>query len=404
MPPAPAAAPLLELTGIAKRYGPRALLTGVDLVVPEGAFTVLFGAPSVGKSVAMRIVMGLEKPDVGAVTLRGVDVTAFAPADRNIGYVPQSFALYPHYSVYDNIAYPLTMAKVGKREAAPIVERAAAMLKISDLVAKRPDQLSGGQKQRVAIARGIAKQTDLFILDDPLAGLDFKLREQLVDDLRALQAQSGSTFLYTTSDAIEALTLADELAVLAAGRTAEQGSPDRLYDDPRTADTMRLLGFPQATFLDGAISERSGGPWCDAGPFGFPAEIGPEWVGKPVTVGVRPESIAIAAPTASAAPGGSSANGAAGGHARLHATGRVLLREDLGGEEIVYLDVAGTPLTTVVRHDAAPAGLDDALGAAVAITVAPRELLLFSPDGVRIGVGDVGSTAVSLAKEGTARG
>ena len=398
------ATPLLELTGVAKAYGLRPLLTGVDLVVPEGAFTVLFGAPSAGKSVAMRIVMGLEKPDAGTVTLRGVDVTAHAPADRNIGYVPQSFALYPHYSVYDNIAYPLTMAKMPKREAAPIVERAAAMLKISDLVAKRPDQLSGGQKQRVAIARGIAKQTDLFILDDPLAGLDFKLREQLVDDLRELQAESGATFLYTTSDAIEALTLADEMAVLAAGRVAEHGSPERLYDDPRSADTMRLLGFPQATFLDGAVSERDGGRWCEAGPFGFPVELGPAWAGRPVTVGVRPESIAVASPVTPAPPT-HGANGATPPGARLQATARVLLREDLGGEEIVYLDVDGTPLTTVVRHDAAPGGLGSGPDETVSISVDPRELLLFGPDGVRVARADVMTgSSPTLATSGVPRG
>lgn len=392
-------APLLELSGVAKAYGPRPLLTRVDLTVPEGAFTVLFGAPSVGKSVAMRLVMGLEKPDAGTITLRGVDVTRFPAADRNIGYVPQSFALYPHYSVYDNIAYPLTLAKMPKREAAPIVERAAAMLKISDLVGKRPDQLSGGQKQRVAIARGIAKQTDLFILDDPLAGLDFKLREQLVDDLRQLQADSGSTFLYTTSDAIEALTLADELAVLAQGRVVEHGAPERLYDAPAHLDTMRLLGFPQATFLDGAVTERDGGRWCGAGPFDFPVAIGEDWVGRTLTVGIRPESLVlvnrpsagapVAARTSSgASPNGMSPNVASGHGARLRAEGRVLLREDLGGEEIVYLDVAGTPLTTVLRHDAAP----DGVGETAEVSVDPRELLLFGPDGARVGAGGVDAT------------
>ena len=395
------AAPLLQLTGIAKAYGPRPLLTGVDLVVPEGAFTVLFGAPSVGKSVVLRIVMGLEKPDAGTVTLRGVDVTSVAAAGRNIGYVPQSFALYPHYSVYDNIAYPLTMAKMPKREVAPIVERAAAMLKISDLVGKRPDQLSGGQKQRVAIARGIAKQTDLFILDDPLAGLDFKLREQLVDDLRQLQAVSGSTFLYATSDAVEALTLADEMAVLADGRVAEHGHPERLYDDPRSVDTMRLLGFPQATFLAAGISERDGGRWCEAGPFSFPVNLGPEWTGRPVTVGVRPESLTLTA-AGGMTGGGQSLNGAAAGNDRLHATGHVLLREDLGGEEIVYLDVAGTPLTTVVRHDAA-AGSGGDRSDTVAVSVDHRELLLFGEDGRRL-VAPVSPTSILAGTGGALRG
>jgi ABC-type sugar transport system ATPase subunit len=318
----------------------------------------------------MRIVMGLEQASGGTLNLRGTGISGLSAAERNIGYVPQSFALYPHISVYDNIAYPLKLAKVGKRDAEPIVRRAAEMLKISELLGKRPDQLSGGQKQRVAIARGIAKQTDLFVLDDPLAGLDFKLREQLVDDLRQLQVSAGITFLYTTSDAIEALTLADTVGVLDGGRVVEVGPPDAIYERPTHAASMRLLGFPGANFLPGAVSVRDGSNWCEAGPFSFPVTVAGSLDGGEIAVGLRPEAIHLG-----------TSDGLGNGQLRLPAT--VLLREDLGGEEILYLDIGGTPLTTVVRHDAG----EDPGAEQVAVTVDPRDLVLFATNGARIGQG-----------------
>jgi ABC-type sugar transport system ATPase subunit len=368
--------PILTFADIAKRYGPTEVLRKVDLGVVPGEFMVVFGSPTSGKSVLMRLLMGLEPPTAGRITLRGEEITRLPAAERNIGYVPQSFALYPHLSVHDNIAYPLKLAGVGARAGAPIVHRAAEMLKIADLLAKRPDQLSGGQKQRVAIARGIAKQTDVFVLDDPLAGLDFKLREQLVGDLRDLQVETGATFVYTTSDALEALTLADRIAVLAGGRIVEVGQPERLYDTPTRVETMRLLGFPQANLLTGRLVARDGGLWCETAPLAFPVRLidgaGAAPDGEPVRVGIRPEAIAFAG------------HAAANGQLRLPA--RVLLREDLGGEEIIYLDVAGTALTTVVRHDT------DTDLAADAATVAldPATILLYSPVGEWIGRG-VGS-------------
>lgn len=362
--------PVLVLRGLSKQYGANRVLDEVDLTVPAGGFFVLYGPPASGKTVLMRIVMGLERATSGSVQLRGTDISGYSAADRNIGYVPQSFALYPHIDVYDNIAYPLKLAKVGKRETEPVVRRAAEMLKITDLLSKRPDQLSGGQKQRVAIARGIAKQTDLFVLDDPLAGLDFKLREQLIDDLRQLQVSSGITFLYTTSDAIEALTLADVVGVLDGGRIVEAGSPEAIYQHPAHAASMRMLGFPGANFLSGALTERGTGYWCEAGPFSFPASLTGAYSGGAVEVGLRPEAIRIAGRPATS-----------DGHLRLPAT--VLLREDLGGEEILYLEIEGIPLTTVVRHDAG----EDPGAEELAITVDAHDLLLFAGDGARIGQG-----------------
>jgi ABC-type sugar transport system ATPase subunit len=363
-------AAILEIGGVAKQYGATTVLDGLDMSVPSGGFFVLYGPPASGKTVLIRIVMGLEQPTGGSIRLRGQGVAGVPAADRNIGYVPQSFALYPHISVYDNIAYPLKLANVDRRERDPIVQHAAEMLKITDLLQKRPDQLSGGQKQRVAIARGIAKQTDLFVLDDPLAGLDFKLREQLVDDLRELQASAGITFLYTTSDAIEALTLADTVAVLDSGRVAEAGPPERLYESPARAATMRLLGFPGANFLPGTLTSRNGSRWCSAGALSFPVELSRPLPDGDVAVGLRPEAIHL-----------NGRQAAGNGDLRLQAT--VLLREDLGGEEILYLDIDGTAVTTVVRHDAG----EDAGTDRVTVTIGPRDLVLFTEDGAWIGRG-----------------
>ena len=363
--------PILEISGISKRYGRTMVLQDTSLRMLPSEFMVLFGPPSSGKSVLLRILLGLEQPDSGSIRLRGVDITSFAPAERNIGYVPQSFALYPHLSVYDNIAYPLSLAKADKRTIEQVVTRAAEMLAISDLLQKRPDQLSGGQKQRVAIARGIAKQTDFFVLDDPLAGLDFKLREQLVDDLRQLQVETQATFLYSTSDAVEAMTLADTVAVLDEGAVVDSGSPEELYRNPAWLPVARLLGFPQANFLPGALSTRAGQYWCEAGPFAFPVTFDGNELDGPVTVGLRPEAITLGATLEQ--------NGW-----QIVLPARITLREDLGAEEIVYLDIAGSRLLTVERHDdERTAGADETM-----LLVRPSDLMIYAADGRRIGQGD----------------
>ncbi len=379
---------IVAFSDIAKRYGQHAVLDRLDLAVPAGRFTVVYGPPASGKSVLLRVLMGLESPDRGRIVVRGQDVTAASAAERNIGYVPQSFALYPYLSVRDNIAYPLTLAGVGGREAAPIVERAAAMLKIGDLLGKRPDQLSGGQKQRVAIARGIAKQTDLYVLDDPLAGLDFKLREQLVEDLHNLQTETNATFLYATSDAVEALTLADWLAVLDGGRIIDHGDPEAIYHEPAHARTMALVGFPPANFVSAALEPRDGRIWCRASAFAAPVELAAAASPAVAVVGVRPESLAL---HAVGAPNGN------GRGEEIMFEARVLLREDLGGEEIVYLDVNGTALTSIDRLHRRLADIDGRL----AVTIRPRELLLFSPEtGERIGRGAAVAGPSATARQG----
>jgi ABC-type sugar transport system ATPase subunit len=367
--------PILVVENISKAYRGTPVLSDLTFSAMPGDLTVVYGPPAAGKSVLVRVLTGLEQPDSGRIVLRGQDVTHEAPAERNIGYVPQSFALYPHLSVRANITYPLDLAHVPSSESREVVATAAAMLKIEEHLDKKPDQLSGGQKQRVAIARGIAKRTDFFVLDDPLAGLDFKLREQLVDDLRGLNTATGASILYVTSDVIEAMTLADELSVLAAGSVIEHGLPEALYRDPHNVGTMALVGFPPANFVRGSLQQRDGELWCTTPLFAFLADVQIDRTSTDVIVGFRPERIRLSHT-------GSEPDGADGRALQFSAS--VVLREDLGGEDIVYLAASGESLTMVDRDHQRGDDLDQV----VTISIFPHNLALFdAATGERVGRG-----------------
>jgi ABC-type sugar transport system ATPase subunit len=356
----------LELRDLHKRYGKNEVLRGVNLQVTPGEFMVVYGLPVSGKSVLVRLLTGLEKPDAGQIILRGQDITHAAPGSRNIGYVPQSFALYPHMNVDRNIGYPLDLAKTPRAERDAEVKRVAELLDIAELLDRMPDQLSGGQKQRVAIARGLVKPTDVYILDDPLIGLDFKLRERLIDDLKRTQEVLGVTFVYMTSDAVESMMLASEIAVLAAGEIVEVAAPERLYEAPRRAESMQYVGFPQANFLRGTLVKNGAGYRLQTLAFETPvtADEGIHLADmtQEVTVGLRPEHIRI---DTDFPPG------------MLTQPASVLLREDLGGEDIIYLDVNGRQLATVLRNDdtsQAHAEIDEQ----ITIGVDPTALIVFA--------------------------
>jgi ABC-type sugar transport system ATPase subunit len=369
---------IVELRNLSKSYGRKTVLRDITLSVQPGEFMVVFGLPVSGKSVLVRLLTGLEKPDTGQIVLRGLDMTRTAPGDRNLGYVPQSFALYPHFSVYDNIAYPLTIARAHKDETREAVQRAARLLKIEQFLDRRPDQLSGGQKQRVAIARGLVKKSEIFVLDDPLVGLDFKLRERLIEDLKATQEQLKVTFIYTTSEAVEATQLASTLAMLDHGEIVEIGPPEELYARPARAETMRNVGFPQANFIAGTLAQRDGGYWLSTPLFEsalqhsanarVPLE---QAVALPISVGVRPEHVVL---------GAAPANGANGA---FEFEAKVLLREDLGGEEIVYLEAGGQQLATVLRSDDEQA-LDIHIDQTVTAHIHPERAVVYA-DGRYVG-------------------
>ena len=363
---------VLQLNGVSKKYGLLQVLEEVRLSVSRSDFMVVYGLPSSGKTVLLRLLMGLEKPDRGAIMLRGEDVGGMPPKGRNIGYVPQDFALYPHKTVFENIAYPLRLMKKPAGEIGPVVNRAAAMLHIEDLLNKLPTQLSGGQKQRVAVARGIVKETDIYLFDDPLAGLDFKLREQLIDDLRKLQEDMDACFLYTTSDPIESLALAERIAVLHQGTIREIGEPLAIYKNPRHLATMDILGFPRANLFEGKLLRKASKMWCETGFFSFPMVMdgkgfsGEEF--RKVVVAVRPENIGKASDTTTGC-----------------LAAEIYLREDLGAEEILYLNIQDASLTMV--NPGSRNGEYD-VGDRINIRMDAKSLLVFDEaTGTRLGKG-----------------
>lgn len=362
---------IVEVRHLAKRYGNKVVLHDASFSVQEGDFLVIFGLPASGKSVLVRLLTGLESPSGGQIIMRGQDITHLPPGERNIGYVPQAFALYPHFSVYDNIAYPLTLAGLPKDHIRKEVERAARLLRIEQFLDRRPDQLSGGQKQRVAIARGLVKHTDIFILDDPLVGLDFKLRERLIEDLKTTQEQLGVTFIYTTSEAVEAMQLASTLAVLSEGKIVEIGPPEELYLRPKRVETIRYVGFPQANLLVGYLEHKDGRYQLRTPLFETPVhqasraqEPIQEALGAPVSVAIRPEHIRLSTPDP----------------AHISFKAKVLLREDLGSESIVYLEANGIQITTVVRNDDPEAQWIE-IDQQVVASISPRDVAVYAPDG-----------------------
>ncbi|MFW6181779.1 MAG: ABC transporter ATP-binding protein [Spirochaetota bacterium] len=355
---------------ITKKYGNLRVLTEVTCQVPEGSFAVIFGPPGCGKSVLLRLLTGLEKANGGRVFLRGEDVTGMTPGERGVGYVPQSFALYPHFRVYDNIAYPLKLVGEEKDLVDRQVRQAADMLRISPLLQKYPDQLSGGEKQRVALARGITKQTEIYVFDDPLSGLDFKLREQLVDDLREMQRSLGATFVYTTSDALEALMLADQIFILDRGAVVESGPLAEVYERPGHVRTMELLGFPKANTIRGEVTNGGEGAVCSTPVFEIPFVKSPRSIlnGREVLVCVRPQGIRLAKPAGKA----------------VSFDARVLLREDLGAELVLHLEAGGLRLQSVLRHEDERLAAEDQ----VHVYLPLEEIVLYSPeDGHRVGQG-----------------
>jgi ABC-type sugar transport system ATPase subunit len=345
---------------LTKRYGRTTAIDGLDLAIEPQSLTVLCGPPKSGKSVLFRLVVGLEAADAGAIELMGEDVTRVPPARRRVGYVPQSFALYPHLTVAANIGYPMSLAGASKEETARRVDRAAGILSITHLLKKTPDQLSGGEKQRVALARGLLKDAAVFVLDDPLVGLDYKLREQLMDDLKSLRAELKATFLYGTSDSLEALTMADRLVVLDAGRVMQHDGVERVYDEPAHVRAMELVGFPRANFIEGSLANGS----VEAGPFRF--RLAANGAPRGVVAGIRPEAVRL------------------GGGEGLRAAGRVRLVEDLGGEYVVYLDVGALSVTTALPVRGEP----PAYGAELGFAVAPEDVVVFDAGtGARLGRG-----------------
>ena len=242
---------LLSIRNISKNFGEGNVLSGVSLDVRRGEFVTLLGASGCGKTTTLRIVSGLETPDEGEVILEGRDVTALAPEDRPVNTVFQSYALFPHMNVEKNVAYGLKVRGEDKKVIAVRVKEMLELVQMSDYAKRMPAQLSGGQRQRISIARALAPQPRLLLLDEPLGALDLQLRRQMQIELKRLQKKLGITFIYITHDQEEAINMSDRIAVMRGGKFEQLGTPEEIYDRPATRYVAQFIG--RSTILEGTV-------------------------------------------------------------------------------------------------------------------------------------------------------
>jgi ABC-type sugar transport system ATPase subunit len=285
--------------GVEKSFGQNPILRGVDLEIPEGAFAVLVGPSGCGKSTLLRIVAGLEEVDRGTVHLAGRDVTHLPPRERDVAMVFQSYALYPHLSVRENLAFGLRLRGADSKEIDARIREASAMLSLDLLLDRLPKQLSGGQRQRVAMGRAIVRRPAIFLFDEPLSNLDAALRAEVRVEIRRQHDKLGATTLYVTHDQVEAMTLADTLWVMNGGEVEQKGAPLEVYEHPRTRFVAGFLGSPQCNFLDATLRCVKGAWTAEGGGLAVPVDTtrfgGSLEEGRDVTMGVRPHDFVVAA-------------------------------------------------------------------------------------------------------------
>lgn len=286
----------LSLQAVTKTFGDATVLDSVDLTVRSGEFMVLLGPSGCGKSTLLRIVAGLESPTAGAIHSDGNDITDVSPRDRNLAMVFQSYALYPHLTVAKNIAFPLRTARTSKARTAQAVHEVASTLGLTALLSRRPGQLSGGQRQRVALARAMVRDPDAFLMDEPLSNLDAQLRAVTRTELIELHKRVAKTFLYVTHDQVEAMTMADRIALLNHGRIEQIGTPEQLYDTPQSVFVATFLGAPPMNLLDARVHSLSDALVVDIAGASIPLGINSVDFSddsRPVKVGIRPERLVI---------------------------------------------------------------------------------------------------------------
>ncbi|MEX2983903.1 ABC transporter ATP-binding protein [Streptomyces sp. C36] len=284
----------VRLTGISKTYGAFTAVHPLDLSVPAGSFFALLGASGCGKTTTLRMIAGLEDPTTGTVELAGKNVTALPPYKRPVNTVFQSYALFPHLDIYENVAFGLR--RRGVKSVKKQVEEMLELVQLGDLARRRPQQLSGGQQQRVAVARALINHPDVLLLDEPLGALDLKLRRQMQLELKRIQTEVGITFIHVTHDQEEAMTMADTVAVMNAGRVEQLGAPADLYETPRTTFVANFLGTSNLITAD-VLGTAGDDILLRAGDtkLGLPATrcTAPARTGEKLLIGIRPEKITL---------------------------------------------------------------------------------------------------------------
>jgi multiple sugar transport system ATP-binding protein len=335
----------LSLRGVSKAFGDTEVLRAIDLDVQDREFVVFVGPSGCGKSTLLRLIAGLEDTSDGDIMIGEREVTLTDPAERGVAMVFQSYALYPHMNVFDNMAFGLKMGRQDKQAIRQAVERAAEILQIGDLLDKKPRHLSGGQRQRVAIGRAIVRNPGVFLFDEPLSNLDAALRVQMRVELARLHSELQATMVYVTHDQVEAMTLADRIVVLNQGRIEQVGTPLELYRAPVNRFVAGFIGSPKMNFLDatvravradGVTIETAGGQAVTV-----PAAGGGVNAGQTVTLGVRPEHLQ------------------AGPDAHNAADGTVVVAEHMGSETYVYTRLDSGDSVMVRRDGETPVAKGD---------------------------------------------
>ncbi len=310
----------LELRQVTKSFGPAKVIHGIDLAIDHGEFIVFVGPSGCGKSTLLRMIAGLEPVSTGEVAIDGAVVNAVPAAERGLAMVFQSYALYPHMSVRQNLSFGLENIKTPKPEIQKRVAEAARMLRMEQLLERRPGQLSGGQRQRVAIGRAVVREPKIFLFDEPLSNLDAELRVQMRVEIGNLHQRLGNTMIYVTHDQVEAMTMADRIAVLKDGRLEQFGRPLDLYNRPANLFVAGFIGSPRMNFLNGKVAAADAAGVTVAldggGTVSVPCAAGGAREGAPVKLGVRPEHIGLAE----------------AGDAKLS----VAITEQLGGESYLH--------------------------------------------------------------------
>jgi multiple sugar transport system ATP-binding protein len=329
----------LQLAGVRKTFGEVEVLRGLDLEVNEGELLVVLGPSGSGKSTTLRIAAGLEEPNSGSVHIAGRDVTRVPASKRNVAMVFQSYALFPHFDAARNIGFGLSARGFQRDEVERRVRAAAELVGVADLLHRRPHQLSGGERQGVALARALAREPDVFLLDEPLSNLDAQLRTRTRAELKRLHGELGRTMVYVTHDQVEALTLGDRIAVLERGQVAQLGTPDEVYRRPVDRFVASFVGSPAMNFLPEEAAARFG-------------------LGGDGEIGVRPEHVRL-------------------GEGEVE--GEIAIVEPAGSEAFVHLDAAGARLVARVQPEELPEA-----GQRVRVGIRPGDVHRFDAEGKRV--------------------
>ncbi len=344
----------VELSRVTKRYGEMEVIHGIDVQVADGEFIVIVGPSGCGKSTLLRMVAGLEAITGGEITIGARVVNQLEPKDRDIAMVFQNYALYPHMSVFDNMAYGLRIRGFTKDDIVVRVERAAGILELGPLLQRTPRQLSGGQRQRVAMGRAIVREPAVFLFDEPLSNLDAKLRVQMRFEIQKLHRRLSTTSLYVTHDQVEAMTLAQRMIVMNAGRAEQIGTPMEVYENPQTMFVAGFIGSPAMNFLPGKAS-GDGRIALERGGVAHSARVSLE-SGRAVMVGIRPEHLAPCEAS------------------NAFVSGPVEMVEQLGADALVHIGHGDTTVIARVSHGTSPA-----IGSTFCVTADPARVFAFDP-------------------------